>query len=368
MYWDYGSTFNAIFFMLVESGLGTSYGLDTMAGFIDSADYMRHATGPTGYYFNYADCRIGKRCSPALLWFADRDLTRFGGCASGAFQAEWDTVVNHPAHFRGNRIAPLTIIFGLVQNPLVPEISPSLPLDMHGGGDSEIVTLRSAWNDPSAWYVGVKSGTPSASHGHMDGGSFILEAGGVRWGLECGMEEYNRLEQIGYNLWGNEQDGLRWDVFRYGNLSHNIMVINGERQRVANRAKVIVADINVPSPYVKVDLSALYMRPVFREFSFKNRAGLEIVDTLSELTEYKSVHWQMLTSAAVSICGSVLTLTQDGQTLTIENDADIEWDVTEADHLYRAWDTPQENLRVVSFERRAPASGEMKNTVVFKLV
>lgn len=367
MYWDYGTSFNVLFFILVESALGTSYDLDTMPGFVDSADYMRHATGPTGDYFNYADCRIGRRCFPALLWFADHDPKRFGGWKSDSFQAERDAVVNHPEHLLNNRVAPVTLLFGLKPIPGTPSNPPSLPLDMHGGGDSEMVTLRSAWNEETAWYVGVKSGTPSASHGHMDGGSFILEADGVRWGLECGMEDYNRLEQMGYNLWSREQDGLRWDVFRYGNLSHNIMVIHGERQRVDHHAKVVVADINVPSPYIKVDLSALYTRPVFREFYFKNRAGLEIVDTLSGLTEYKIVRWQMLTSATVSIRGNVLTLTQEDKTLEMANDADLEWDVTEADHLYREWDTPQENLRVVSFERRSPASGEMKNTVVFSL-
>ncbi len=367
MYWDYGTSFNVLFFILVESALGTSYDLDAMPGFIDSADYMRHATGPTGYYFNYADCRVGKRCFSSLLWFADRDPKRFGGWNSGSFQAERDAVVNHPERLLNSRVAPVTILFGLSSAAVVSETPRTLPLDMHGGGDSEIVILRSAWNEETAWYVGVKSGTPSASHGHMDGGSFILEAGGVRWGLDCGMEDYNRLEQMGYNLWNGEQDGLRWDVFRYGNKSHNILVVNGERQRVAQHAKVVVADINVPSPYVKVDLSALYTRPVFREFYFKNRAGLEIVDTLSGLTEYKIVRWQMLTSAAVSIRGNVLTLTQEGKTLEMANDADIEWDVTEADHLYREWDTPQENLRVVSFECCAPASGEMKNTVVFSL-
>ena len=146
------------------------------------------------------------------------------------------------------------------------------------------------------------------------------------------------------------------------------MVINGERQRVDKHAEVVVAHINVPSPYVKVDLSALYARPVFREFTFKSRSGLEVVDSLAGLTEHAIVRWQMLTSAGVSIGDSVVTLTQDGKTLEVANDADIEWDVTEADHLYREWDTPQENLRVVSFERRSPASGEMRNTVVFRLV
>lgn len=367
MYWDYGTSFNIAFFILVESALGTSYDLDDMPGFVDSADFMRHATAPSGYYFNYADCRSGRRCDPGLLWFADRFKCRFGGGASGAFEREWTAVVKTPAQLMRDRLAPLIVTFGLEDKAALPADAKAIPLDMHGRGVSELVMMRSAWNDPAAWYVGVKAGTPSAPHGHMDGGSFIVEAGGVRWGLECGMEDYNRLEQMGYNLWGAKQDGPRWDVFKYGNLSHNIIVINGERQHVAGSARVVSADLNVSTPDVKVSLSELYGRSVMREFNFTKRESLTITDTFSGLSVGDAVRWQMLTEAKATSRGGVLTLAKDGKTLTLAVDADVEWKVTEARDLYKAWDSPQENLRVVSFERKAAADGGLSHAVTFRL-
>jgi len=363
MYWDYGTSFNVAFFMLVESALGTSYGLDALPGFVDSADFMRHAAGSTGRYFNYADCGLSHRNQPTLLWFADRYANRFGGRAADAFDAEWRAMTEQPRRLVRNRMAPLILVFGLPCDGTPKGAPTALPLDFHGRGASEIVTMRGVWDDAKAWYVGIKSGTPSASHGHMDGGSFILEADGVRWACDAGAENYHTLESQGYNLWDGAQDGARWDVFRYGNRSHNIPVVNGERQLVKARAEVAEADLNGPSPRATLELTALYGRPTTRRFHFAGRRALEVSDEISGLKAGDVVRWQMLTQAAAEPRGRVLTLTQDGRRLTLETDADVVWTVTEATEFYHKWDTPQENFRVVWFERKVEADGAMKHVV-----
>ena len=366
IYWDYGTSFNVAFLMLVESALGTAYGLDEMPGFVDSADFMRHATGPTGRYFNYADCGLSHRNLPTLLWFADRWPERFGGRAARAFDPEWRALTEQPRRLVRNRMAPLILMFGLPADGTPKGAASALPLDFHGRGASEIVTMRGAWDDPKAWYVGIKSGTPSASHGHMDGGSFILEAEGVRWACDAGAENYHTLESQGYNLWDGAQDGTRWGVFRYGNLSHSIPLVNGGRQLVKSRADVVEAELNGPSPRATVDLGPLYGRPATRRFHFADRRALEIVDEIGGLKAGDVVRWQMLTQAAAEPSGRVLTLTQDGRRLTLEADADVVWTATEATDLYRPWDTPQENFRVVWFERKVEADGAMKHAVAIR--
>ncbi|NJK99000.1 MAG: heparinase, partial [Bacteroidales bacterium] len=50
-----------------------------------------------------------------------------------------------------------------------------------GQGANPVCLMRTSWNDPNAIYVGFKAGSPSVNHGHMDIGSFIMEADGVRW-------------------------------------------------------------------------------------------------------------------------------------------------------------------------------------------
>lgn len=365
-YWEYGTSFTVAFFMVVESALGTCYGLDTLPGFVESADFIRHVTGPTGFYFNFGDCGLSRRNLSTLLWFADRYPDRYGGRASGAFDPEWRTLVEHPSRLMKDRMAPMRMVFGLSADGAPKDAASVLPLDFHGRGVSEIVTMRGAWDDPKAWYVAIKSGTPSAPHGHMDGGSFVLEAHGVRWACDAGAENYHALESKGYKLWGLGQDSPRWDIFRYGVRSHNLPVINGERQIVKARANVVAAHLNGPSPSVTMDLSGLYGRSATRRFHFADRRALHIVDEIGDLKAGDAVRWQMLTRAVAEPRGRVLTLTQDGKRLTLEADGDGVWTVTEATALYRSWDTPQENLRVVAFERKAESCGAMRHTVAIR--
>ncbi len=366
-YWNYGTSFNLAFFILVESALGTSHGLDQMPGFAASADFMSHVTAPSGYYFNFADCQCVRRCLPELLWLAQRFPDRFGG---SAFATERRSLSQSPERLLRDRMAPLILILGLrdAPPPPAPAASSSLPLDFHGRGPSEVVLMRGAWDDPATWYVGVKAGSPSTSHGHMDAGSFIVEAGGVRWAVEAGAENYHNLEKRGFHLWDRAQEGERWDVFRYGNRSHNIPVINDERQLVKERAVVREVSLGGDNPRVEVDLSKLYGRSVVRTFNFAGRASLSVEDRLAGLKAGDVVRWQMLTSAAAEPRGQVLTLKQHGRKMRLEAGADAEWRVVEATALYREWDTPQENLRVVSFERRAPAAGILHTTVSLRLV
>jgi len=124
--------------------------------------------------------------------------------------------------------------------------------------------------------------------------------------------------------------------------------------------------LNGPSPRATVDLSPLYGRPATRRFHFADRRALEIVDEIGDLKAGDVVRWQMLTQAAAEPRGRVLTLTQDGKRLTLEADADVVWTATEAKDLCRPWDSPQENFRVVAFERKAEADGAMRHAVVIR--
>jgi hypothetical protein len=90
-------------------------------------------------------------------------------------------------------------------------------------GELPIAVMRSAWDDPDATYLAIKGGTPNQSHGHMDVGSFVLEANGVRWALDLGTESYNRMRAAKLDLWNYSQDSSRWTTFRVGPEGHNIL-------------------------------------------------------------------------------------------------------------------------------------------------
>jgi hypothetical protein len=107
-----------------------------------------------------------------------------------------------------------------------------------GNGVNPVALMRSSWTDPNGIYVAMKGGSVSINHAHMDIGSFIMEADGVRWAMDFGMQEYESLESKGIQLFGRTQDAQRWTVFRYTNLVHNTLTVNNQHQRVTGTAPI----------------------------------------------------------------------------------------------------------------------------------
>ena len=53
--------------------------------------------------------------------------------------------------------------------------------------NAQVATLRSAWHDNKAFYVGFKGGDNALPGSQLDLGTFILDAGGQRWATELGV-------------------------------------------------------------------------------------------------------------------------------------------------------------------------------------
>ena len=45
--------------------------------------------------------------------------------------------------------------------------------------------------NPQALFVGFKAGDNKANHSHLDLGSFVFDAAGVRWAMDLGADDYN---------------------------------------------------------------------------------------------------------------------------------------------------------------------------------
>ena len=114
-------------------------------------------------------------------------------------------------------------------------------------GDTPVFIYRGGWDSKEDTYLGVKGGSPSTSHAHMDAGSFVYDAYGVRWSMDFGLQSYTTLESklsaLGGNLWDMGQNSMRWDVFRLNNLNHSTISINDARHRV-NGVATLTTTIN----------------------------------------------------------------------------------------------------------------------------
>jgi hypothetical protein len=66
-YWGYGTTYNVILIAVLNSALGTDFGLSNAPGFDQTGGYPPLVTGPSGETFNYSDGGSGRGPQPALF-------------------------------------------------------------------------------------------------------------------------------------------------------------------------------------------------------------------------------------------------------------------------------------------------------------
>ena len=95
----------------------------------------------------------------------------------------------------------------------------TVPTAWKGDGDNPVVFFTGGENDPNKYYFGGKGGNGGVSHGNMDGGSFVFELYGQRWGVDPGNTgRYGRIERTGFGLWQMHQEGDRWKLLNKGNF------------------------------------------------------------------------------------------------------------------------------------------------------
>jgi hypothetical protein len=367
-YWSYGTSYNVLLIAGLESALGTDFGLSRAPGFDVTGQFPALATGPSGLFFNYADGSARRGVQPALFWFASRygrpDWLRG---ERGRLRAAIASLRPEDADSGADRFLPLALLWmGDGDGP--PEIH--MPLHWSSGGDTPVTVHRSSWTDPAATYVGLKGGSPSANHGQMDTGSFVLDADGVRWALDLGAEGYHGIESRGMNLWDRSQASDRWTIFRQSNEGHNTLVIDGQPQRVDGHAPVVAFSDDPAAPHSIVDLSTVYAgqaASVRRGVALLPSGAVLVQDELDGLRPGAAVRWGMITRGAPSEPGGAsLTLHEDDESLTLGllSPSSSRWRLVNTETPHNEWDSPNPGTRMVAFEAGAPESGEVRLAVL----
>ena len=367
-YWSYGTDFNVLAIALLEGVLKSDYGLTGLPGFTATAEYPDLVTGPSGMTFNYADGGMGRGTDCAPWWFAKRFsrpdiLAYFEKAAFAEHCAD-------RAPMDGDRHAKRLFAFTLFWlQPLPDGLAPKAPLTWSSGGDVPITIQRTSWDNAKALFVGLKAGSPSAPHGHMDAGSFVLDADGVRWAYDLGMESYNRIESRKMDLWNSKQNSDRWRIFRLSSLSHNTLVIDGQNQFAKGKATV-VSFREGPESEAVLDLSPVYTNAarVTRNGTLLPSGEYTLTDTLKGLTPGARVRWAMMTKATPDAqrTGAIL-LREAGKQLRLSAlyDPATVWQTCEVAKPKNEWDSPNKGMVMVSFEAVAPASGALTLSVLF---
>ncbi len=363
-YWGYGTSFHVLFLSAVEKVFRQDFGLVRSSGFLKTAGYLENMTGPTGDCFNYSDSGSGSGLQPAMFWLAARSKD-----PSLLWVEKQHLAALDAEERRSNRLLPALLLWGVGMD-LGKIREPGSRLWL-GHGKNPVALMRTSWRDPGAIFVGVKGGSPSINHGHMDAGSFVMESGGVRWAMDFGAENYNTMETNGVNLWDRGQNSDRWQVFRYSNRVHNTLTVDDALQKVEGSAAITRVSRRSSFLNAVLDLSSVYrglLASAQRGIGIADSRYVVVRDEVETAAAGKDtvVRWTMLTSAEVNLGGpGIAELSREGRRLRVEI-------VEPSGAAFRTWPTapsrpfenPNRGTTLLGFEVRLPSATRSVLTVL----
>lgn len=368
MYWSYGMMFNAALLEMLDNAFGTDFGLGATPGFDRIGEYLAAVAAPSGRVYNYGDSVDRSEVDyPTLWWFAKYGRT---DCFSALQRSLLDKLTasepsKNPRTF-DQRLLPLALF--AFPKDLPAKGSEKLPLHYASGREAAVpFAMHRSDSSPGAAAVAIKGGSPSAPHAHMDVGAVIVEADGVRWLTESGMENYQKQLAVRKDFWSFAQNSGRWEVFRLGPDSHNIIRIDGARQNVAGYAPIVQS---TPEETL-LDLSMVYAG---QAASVSRRVALDsatreitIADKLTGLKPGAEVIFQFATVAeATPGEGGKMVLKADGKAFELVFDAGklpVKWEVTPTANLMKGSDTPIPNGKMLRVKLAAPTDGKLEVTL-----
>ena len=344
-YWDYGTSFEVLLVAALQSALDTDAGIKSQKSFMRTAEYMTYMVAPSLRAYNYFDS--GDRCypTPAKYWFAREN--------KDASLVAVDEKMVAEGRIHADRLLPMQILFG----SSIDLSSAKLPTKSSwtAQGEVPLYIYRSGWTSPSDTYFAIKGGKASSNHGHMDAGSFVYEYDGVRWAVDLGAHDYNRLELAGLNLWNMSQASDRWSVFRIGAESHNTLMFNGQRHEVNGKAEIVNTFDSQRERGAVVDMTpvfAPYAREVVRSAVLDKNNHLKISDHVVVGDAPVKVEWKMATNAKAELVSpQMIMLTQDGKTMYLKLCSRLSAEAKIwSEHKYLDCEVHDENLTRVGFE------------------
>lgn len=313
-YWEYGTTFTAFTIDAMKSVLGHCYGLERIEGFMDSGDFRIQLEGTTGMEFGYSDYHKSYVNEPVMMWYA-RELDRI--------DLKRNEINKVRSLAENSEKLSRQTVFDLVWWASCSDSVSEENLNFQcwkADGEMPIVFMRTDERHNHA-YVGFKGGTANNSHGHQDAGSFVYESQGVRWALDLGTENYNRMRQAKLDLWNYSQNSSRWKAFRTSAESHNLMIVDGQHLLTEGIANDMTFEHDNTHGEAVLDITDLYdskkIVSAKRSVTLLNNGNLKIIDMFRSRDNFEYTG-QWMTDADVEVVGKVVKLFKDGKSVEIK--------------------------------------------------
>ena len=376
-YWNYGTLYQVLMLAVFEKVYGTDYGISQGQGFLETGEYKMFARGTAGgWHYNYADNTTSSTNNYPLYYFAYK--RNEPSMLYTELQLLNDAANYIDTDHRGLIFLPIKYAMRMD----LAGLSAPTKKFYSAQGDVPIMMCRSGWNK-SDLYLGIKGGRANYSHGHMDGGSFVFYADGVRWGKELTRQTYSDVEAgliaLGSNLSDYAQSSLRWKLFRLNNRQHNTITVNDKDHDVTGFVKMISTENTSARMGATFDLTPLFYGDLVkaeRTAALCNNSYVEVKDVLRAPSDRSAkVRWTMVSTAQTAEIlsdGSGIRLTRNGASIYLRT--------TGADVIYKTWsanpqdyDSPvkhlekmENNTTICGYEITVPADAELTLVTTLK--
>lgn len=286
----------------LRTAAGKDLGLSMLEGIPQFAVARMHLYGPTGQPFNFGD-----------------NATNAGG---RPWVSTWLCGLHGnpgiPAVTAGGKMAVATAFFSntgnyIYYNPHAAGVGTADSLEYAQPGGF-VATVRSGW-EKTDMFIAVKGGDNRDYKAQLDIGSFVLDAGGQRWGIELGAEN-DRVS--GYEVKPGADRTKRFTYYVAGTAGQNTLSFD-DNQDLEARAGVLLSASTPERGVAVIDMTKAYSKDakdVHRGVMVVRGAApyLVIQDDL-QVKNSKTLNWNMQTDAEIVVDGKTAKLTKGGKTL-----------------------------------------------------
>lgn len=334
-YWNYGTLYEALMLTAMETATGSDTGLSNIGGFSHTGKYMLYMESPLGQCFNYSDCAPSTVACLAQWYFAHKfnDLS--------LLYLEKDKIRSYRSSSE-SRLLPLVAYYAYKMNiESLDDITAPEESFFVGEGLTPVVLIHDSWTmDTADKFLGIKGGKGNTSHAHLDAGSFVYDAFGVRWSADLGLQSYGTLEPY-INLWNMNDGSERWTAFRYNNYNHSTLTVNNTYHRVAGEAKIegIVNDNGKKGAIVDMTGPLSNEAAKVRRTVWMEGDNLYVTDEITARQDKDAnVRWTMVTRARPVIEYGAITLSSANRTLYLKTSSS-----TRHRPVLKTWSTVSSN-------------------------
>ncbi|MBV5315009.1 MAG: IPT/TIG domain-containing protein [Prolixibacteraceae bacterium] len=325
MYWSYGLSNTFLAYESMKNVLSSTYGLAEMNGFKKTPSFPYQVSGPAGTatmgddYLYYGSANRFLSYFWYARYFKDADFAK----------THYEICLSRNSGKTNKLNGWMDLLF--YDPELVARGSQSsFPLYNYIAG-ADYMFVRENNTDPSSLYIGMHGGDNNASHGHLDAGTFFIQALGENFAVgNLGKEDpypadYFTTTGPNYDnaTTNNATNPGRFYYYRVRTEGKNCLVFNPDarpEQNLTGKAVLKKESNDNSGGYYVLNMTACYKRDVSnytRGIKLNRNSGIITIQDEFIPIVNSTVYWIMHSAATdglvISTDGKKATMTKNGK-------------------------------------------------------